>query len=427
MLSLLLAMFVFVYLAPDIIVNITPGQGGVIWRRFGGGTDVNKVYTEGIKLILPWDRMYIYDTRLQATERTYTAISKDGLEIQVKITFRYHPIFLSLGYLHKHVGPRYVDVLLVPEIGAKVRHEISKVSSIDVYGPQREALQGRIFDAVVSLMNRNQIVAAGTSTVPARDPREPDFNERSDLGSLRQLDLNYVELTDILIREVTLPERVRAAIERKMEQDQLAQEYQYRLKRESMESARKEIEAKGIRKFQDIVQKGISENYLKWRGIEATLHLATSNNAKVVVIGSGENGLPLILNTADTNLAGGGGGAAGDNPLGGSLDSSREAGMNTLDQEQAGLNAAKVSPSEFGPRFPPPAGEEASERTEPAYQEPARQPPLNPALSPLVGVERSPDMLGEIARAFGGWADTERGMEQDEVPTVPPDEGMPAR
>jgi hypothetical protein len=63
-----------------------------------------------------------------------------------------------------------------------------------------------------------------------------------------------------------------------------------------MESMRKEIEADGIARFQQKVQAGISPNYLKWRGIEATLSLATSENAKTVIIG-GKDGMPLILNT----------------------------------------------------------------------------------------------------------------------------------
>jgi hypothetical protein len=69
-----------------------------------------------------------------------------------------------------------------------------------------------------------------------------------------------------------------------------------------MESMRKEIEADGIARFQQKVQAGISPNYLKWRGIEATLSLATSENAKTVIIG-GKDGLPLILNTDEATAA----------------------------------------------------------------------------------------------------------------------------
>jgi hypothetical protein len=90
-----------------------------------------------------------------------------------------------------------------------------------------------------------------------------------------------------------------AAINRKIEQLYIAQEYEFRVVREGRESERKRIEAAGIRDFQRIVSEGISESYLRWRGIEATLQLAQSNNAKTVIIGSNKDGLPIILGNAD--------------------------------------------------------------------------------------------------------------------------------
>ena len=109
-----------------------------------------------------------------------------------------------------------------------------------------------------------------------------------------------VELVDIQITEVRLPDRVREAVEKKEEQQQIQQEYLFRIEREKLESQRKRIEAIGIRDFQLAVQAGISDNYLRWRGIEATLRLATSPNSKTVIIGGGRTGMPLILNTDDT-------------------------------------------------------------------------------------------------------------------------------
>jgi hypothetical protein len=109
---------------------------------------------------------------------------------------------------------------------------------------------------------------------------------------------DYIGVKDILITTVILPPALRMAIERKLDQSQIAEEYKFRLIREGLESQRKRIEAEGIRDFQRTVQAGISETYLKWRGIEATLELARSHNSKIVVIG-GNNGLPIILNTGD--------------------------------------------------------------------------------------------------------------------------------
>jgi hypothetical protein len=106
----------------------------------------------------------------------------------------------------------------------------------------------------------------------------------------------YVDLEDVLIEEITLPSFVRNAIEQKERVRHMSEAYEFRLRLEEKERQRKRIEAEGIRSFQEIVAPGITPSYLRWRGIEATLQLAQSNNAKVVIIG-GENGLPIILNT----------------------------------------------------------------------------------------------------------------------------------
>jgi hypothetical protein len=107
-------------------------------------------------------------------------------------------------------------------------------------------------------------------------------------------------LYDVLVTGIELPAAIVAAINRKTEQYYIAEEYKFRVEREKRESERKKIEAEGIRDFQQTVSQGISESYLRWRGIEATLQLSQSTNAKVVVIGSGKDGLPIILGNVDT-------------------------------------------------------------------------------------------------------------------------------
>src|ERR1043166_13293 len=90
---------------------------------------------------------------------------------------------------------------------------------------------------------------------------------------------------------------------RKVEQYYLVQEYGFRVEREKKESECKQIEAYGIRDFQQTVTQGISDSYVRWRGIEATLQLAQSPNTKIVIIGSGKDGLPVILGNVDTPIA----------------------------------------------------------------------------------------------------------------------------
>jgi hypothetical protein len=112
-----------------------------------------------------------------------------------------------------------------------------------------------------------------------------------------------LNLYDTLVLGLELPQSVVAAINRKVEQYYLVQEYAFRVDRERKESERKKIEAEGISAFQQIVSQGISDSYVRWRGIEATLQLAQSPNSKIVIIGSGKDGLPVILGNVDTPVA----------------------------------------------------------------------------------------------------------------------------
>ena len=97
------------------------------------------------------------------------------------------------------------------------------------------------------------------------------------------------------LRQIQLPARLTQSIEEKLQAEQESQRMEFILLKEKQEADRKRIEAKGIADFQNIVAKGISDQLLKWKGIEATEKLANSPNTKVIVIGSGKDGLPLIL------------------------------------------------------------------------------------------------------------------------------------
>ena len=108
-----------------------------------------------------------------------------------------------------------------------------------------------------------------------------------------------LNLIDTRILGIELPSAIVAAIDRKIEQYYISEEYKFRVAREIRESERKKIEAEGISEFQRIVSQGISESYLRWRGIEATLQLAQSSNSKIVIVGSGKDGLPIILGNVD--------------------------------------------------------------------------------------------------------------------------------
>lgn len=419
LLVMLVALFVAVYLAPNVLVNVSSGHAGVIWRRFGGGTDVKTVLPEGISAIWPWDRVTIYDLRVQVRTAEYEAIANDGLHMKLTVAIRFRPDPDAVGFLHKAVGPNYVDVLLVPEIGSAVRREASKYLARDIYGQRRAVLQGEIYESVVSEASGNFISSvashdAGPHKHILAPPRPPDGKgspPQTPFGS-DGVAVSFIELADVLISDVVLPERVRAAIERKQEQDQLVQEYTYRLERERFESQRKAIEADGIRQFQETVQAGISETYLKWRGIEATLRLAASPNAKVVVIG-GQNGLPLILNTGDSAA-----GTKGAPEPGGTERPPAQAPMDgapalTLpnepgEQRSDSMPATSVqAPSMQASAVPPgapgkPAGPVAA----------VPPPPLSPLLSPFMGIDGASGILNSLGNALDGALDGARSHAQ---------------
>jgi regulator of protease activity HflC (stomatin/prohibitin superfamily) len=113
--------------------------------------------------------------------------------------------------------------------------------------------------------------------------------------SERVLQANNVQMVALLIRSIQLPDQIRTSIEMKLQEQQKAFAYQYRLDQEKSEAERKRIAAEGEARANNIVNSSLTDKLLKMRGIEATLELSKSPNTKVIVIGSGEDGMPLIL------------------------------------------------------------------------------------------------------------------------------------
>lgn len=271
-LTVLLFVLGLIILAPNIFINVPAGHAAVLWQRFFGGTVTDRTYGEGVHLIFPWDEMVVYDARLQNNARTYDTISSNGLSMQVEIAVRYRVNKDTLGLLHALVGPDYPEILVYPEIGMLARELISRYTPEQLYSDARGFIQAELLEMMVRELASSLI-------------------NQSTRGTL-------VSVEDVLIRSVKLPDKVAEAIERKSEQYQAMLEYDFRIAREEKERERKRIEAEGIRAFQDIVARTITPEYLRLRGIEATISLATSPNSKIIIIG-GKDGLPVILNTGE--------------------------------------------------------------------------------------------------------------------------------
>jgi regulator of protease activity HflC (stomatin/prohibitin superfamily) len=301
----LVGLLIAVVLWPFVVITVPSGFVGILWKRFNGldlycwcwvgrGTvlDPRELREEGLHIIWPWDQLYQYNLRLQSTSQTYNAISKDGVNVKAQISVRYQLLHNSVAVLHKFIGPGFLDSVVNPEIGSQARQVISQYTAQEVY-TSRDQIQKQIRDATQRSLaaNLNKLV-------------QPEAMEQPDPKHYNDFLQDAIQILDTLVLSIELPPDIVAAINRQTEQYYMIQEYKFRVEREAEESKRKQIEADGIAAFQKTVSQGISESYLRWRGIEATLLLAQSPNSKVVVIGSGKDGLPIILN-AEPNAAGG--------------------------------------------------------------------------------------------------------------------------
>ena len=297
---LMVALLAAIILYPYIIITVPSGQVGVLWKRFNGydlycwcfvgrGTllDPQELRDEGLHIIWPWDKLYLYNLRLQSTNKTYNAITSDGVNVAAQINIRFQLLHNDVGVLHKFIGPAYLQSVVDPEIGSRAREVISEYTAQQVY-TSREQIQTKIRNSA-----QKSLSAHLNSLVQPEAMEQPDPKHYNDFLQ------NSIQILDTLVLSIELPPAIVAAINRQTEQYYQIQEFKYRVEREAQESRRKQIEANGIAAFQKTVSQGISDSYLRWRGIEATLALAQSPNAKIVIIGSGKDGLPIILGNVD--------------------------------------------------------------------------------------------------------------------------------
>lgn len=255
-----IALFAMLIFANSIFLTIQPGEKGILFKRFGGGLDKENVFQQGFHIIAPWNNMFIYDVRIQESLATMEVLSKNGLTIKCELSYRFQPIAGEIGFLHDNIGFDYHQRIIVPEIRSATREVIGRYLPEELYSSKREAIQDEIYQQTSTSIGENHLV-----------------------------------MDAVLIREVVLPASLQDAIEKKLKQEQESLEYEFKITKATQEAERQRIEAEGKAKANTIISASLTDKILKEKGIEATKELASSPNSKVVVVGGGDDGLPLIL------------------------------------------------------------------------------------------------------------------------------------
>jgi len=258
----IVALIVVVGLSSSIFYTIQSNERAVIFKKFSGGLDKDNIKQPGFYFKAPWNDLYVYDVSENQAEETMDVLEKNGLSIQVDISVRFHPMYEKIGDIHETFTRDYVNRLVVPEVRSTVRQVMGRFTAEEIYSTKRSEVE--------------QAIITETERV---------------LGN----ENNNIQMKALLIRSINLPEKIKMAIESKLQQEQEALAYRFRLDREKSEAERKRIAAEGESSANKIINNSLTPALLKMRGIEATLKLAESTNAKIVMIGQGKDGLPLIL------------------------------------------------------------------------------------------------------------------------------------
>ena len=252
---------VLIILVSKSAITIGSGEAGVLYKTFGGGVVTDKPpLDEGFHIVAPWNNVYIYEVRQQEVFEQMKVLSSNGLEIQIDASAWFQPRFTDLGKLHQEKSEQYINRILLPAIRSAARSVVGRYTPEQLYSSKRDAIQDEIYQETKEIVEGQ-----------------------------------YIQLNEVLVRDVTLPPTIKEAIEKKLRQEQETLEYEFRLVTADKEAQRQRIEAQGKADANRILSASLTDKILQDKGIEATLKLSQSPNSKIVVVGSGDSGLPLIL------------------------------------------------------------------------------------------------------------------------------------
>lgn len=242
-------------------VTIGSGQAGVLYKTFGNGVVTDEPpMGEGFHIVAPWNNIFIYEVRQQEISEQMQVLSSNGLEIKLDATAWFHPQYENTGRLHQEKGENYIERVIRPAIRSAARSVVGRYTPEQLYSTKRDAIQEEIFFETEKILIKQ-----------------------------------FIQLNEVLVRDVTLPTTIKTAIETKLKQEQESLEYEFRLEKAQKEAERQRIEAEGKAKANQILSASLTDKILQEKGIQATIELSKSSNSKVIVIGSGKDGLPIIL------------------------------------------------------------------------------------------------------------------------------------
>ena len=239
------------------VTTIDTGHVGVM-TLFGRVT--GDQLPEGIHLINPLKAVAKMSVRTQEAKETAEVPSSEGLLMHLEASLIYRLDPKRATDVYQKLGTTYLDVIVTPNLRSVMRAVTAAHTASALYSEARESVA-------------HQMLAEMRKAIEPRG----------------------IVIENVLLRDIKLPATLKAAIEAKQQAEQDAQRMSFVLQKEKQEAERKRIEAQGISDFQRIVMAGISQPLLEWKGIEATMEIAKSPNAKIVVIGNPKNGLPIIF------------------------------------------------------------------------------------------------------------------------------------
>ncbi len=250
-----------------VFLTIRAGHVGVLFSLLGGGTVKESVMHEGIAMKWPWNRIFLFEIRTQHLPLEVIALSAEGMSVIVEGAVFFRPKRIDTPEVLTTLGKDYSTRIILPITRGSIRELITQFNSNEIYSVDHKELQDLIIAEIRAHVLTQNII-----------------------------------IDDLLLTRISLPPEIAKAIDRKLASEQRAVGYEFLIEAEKREAERLRIQAIGLQNFYAIVSESLNDTVLTWRGIEATVQLSQSNNAKIVIVGGGKDQLPLILGSDVANL-----------------------------------------------------------------------------------------------------------------------------